>query len=634
MPNESTPNGAPAPLARRLATILCADIAGYSQMMGVNEERTVRVFRGHREIFESLVNLHRGRIFNTAGDALLADFNSAVEAVRCATEIQAALRTRNEHLAPEEKMLFRMGINLGDVIVQGEDLLGDGVNVAARIQTATEPGGICISGSVYDQIQNKLSLDFKLLGEQTYKNIAKPVRTYTINEGVAVTAPAPRRSSKLPAAIAAAVLVIGGAGYWGYQQYDARRAEQVRIESQLSAQLAAQKQATEQAQRAAEDAKRDAQLQAQKQLAEEAMRRAQEERNRVEQDRKLLETEKRVADAAKKQATEQAQRAAEDAKRDAQLQAQKQAAAETLRRAQEERNRLEQDRKLLETEKRVADAAKKQAAASQRAAPAATIAPKSATPHDGFYSGRLCSYPKDDPKPNCWPVALFVRNGIAEGSYPSWGLTTKINGTIAANGALELKLAGWTRNGNPFDGALAGRVTDDAITASGLWQDGRAVSGDWKRAQEERNRVEQDRKLLETEKRVADAAQKQAAASQRATPAATLAPKSATPHDGAYSGRLCNYPKGDPKPNCWSVALVVRNGIAEGNWISRSTQKASSANGTIAANGAVELRLAAWTRKGNSIDGILAGRVADDAITASGQWRDGAAITGDWKRTQ
>ena len=160
MPNETTPSTNPSPLVRRLATILCADIAGYSQMMGANEERTVQVFRGHREIFESLVTLHRGRIFNTAGDALLAEFNSAVEAVRCATEIQAALASRNAQLAPAEKMVFRIGINLGDVIVQGDDLLGDGVNVAARIQTATEPGGICISGSVYDQIQNKLSLEF------------------------------------------------------------------------------------------------------------------------------------------------------------------------------------------------------------------------------------------------------------------------------------------------------------------------------------------------------------------------------------------------------------------------------------------------------------------------------------------
>jgi len=146
---------APTPIERRLATILCADVAGYSQMMGANEERTVRVFRAHREIFESLVTLHRGRIFNTAGDALLVEFASAVEAVRCATEIQAALRTRNDHLAPEERMQFRIGVNVGDVIVQGSDLLGDGVNVAARVQTATEPGGIRISGSVFDQIQDK-----------------------------------------------------------------------------------------------------------------------------------------------------------------------------------------------------------------------------------------------------------------------------------------------------------------------------------------------------------------------------------------------------------------------------------------------------------------------------------------------
>ena len=267
MPDESKPQSV-QPLERRLATILCADVAGYSKMMAANEELTVRVFRGHREIFESLVNLHRGRIFNTAGDALLAEFNSAVEAVRCATEIQAALRTRNEHLPPEEKMLFRMGINLGDVIVQGGDLLGDGVNVAARIQTATAPGGICISGSVHDQIQNKLSLNFKLLGEQTYKNIAKPVRTYTIDEGVAVTTPGRRMGWRALAAITAAVAVIAGAGIWGYRQYDAHRAEQLRADASLAVQLAAQKQATEQAQQVAEEAKREAQVQAQKLAAE------------------------------------------------------------------------------------------------------------------------------------------------------------------------------------------------------------------------------------------------------------------------------------------------------------------------------------------------------------------------------
>src|ERR1700751_476572 len=150
----------------KLATILSADVAAYSRLMAEDEERTLQTFRAHKEVFEKLVELHRGRIFNTAGDAILAEFASAVEAVRCATEIQAALRTRNEQLAPQRQGRVRIGINLGDVLVQEGDLLRDGVNVAARLQAAAEPGGICISGSVYDQIRNKLSLSFRSLGEQ------------------------------------------------------------------------------------------------------------------------------------------------------------------------------------------------------------------------------------------------------------------------------------------------------------------------------------------------------------------------------------------------------------------------------------------------------------------------------------
>jgi len=414
MPDESTSQSVPT-LERRLATILCADVANYSKMMAVNEEQTVNVFRGHREIFESLVGLHRGRIFNTAGDALLAEFNSPVEAVRCATEIQAALRTRNEHLAPEEKMQFRMGINLGDVIIQGGDLLGDGVNIAARIQTATAPGGICISGSVHDQIQNKLSLDFKLLGEQTYKNIAKPVRTYTINEAAAVITPPRRKGWRALAAVTAAVLAIGGAGYWGYQQYDAHRAEQLRVETRLAAQMAAQKQATEQAQQAAEEARRDAQLQAQKQAAEEGLRRAQEERNRIEQDRKLLEAERRATEAAKRQAT------------------------------------------------------------------VAKDVPKPAASYDGTYSGRLCNQ-LPNRAPFCWPVALVVQNGTAEGNWTNkTQKTARLSGNIAADGSVKLNLAGWTPNGAPVEATLLGRIVDGAITASGQWNRGGGVTGDWKR---------------------------------------------------------------------------------------------------------------------------------------------------------
>src|SRR4029077_5449768 len=169
-------------LERKLATIVSADVAEFSRLMGEDEEQTLRTFRGHKQVFESLVAMHRGRIFNTAGDAILAEFGSAVEAVRCATDIQAALRTRNDQLSPSRQVRFRIGINLGDVMLHGQDLLGDGVNVAARLQTAAEPGGICISGSVHDQIRNKLSLSFQSLGERNFKNIPQTVRTFSITE--------------------------------------------------------------------------------------------------------------------------------------------------------------------------------------------------------------------------------------------------------------------------------------------------------------------------------------------------------------------------------------------------------------------------------------------------------------------
>jgi class 3 adenylate cyclase len=494
MPDESTPQSS-QPLERRLATILCADVANYSKMMAANEERTVQVFRGHREIFESLVALHRGRIFNTAGDALLAEFNSPVEAVRCATEIQAALRTRNEHLAPEEKMQFRMGINLGDVIIQGGDLLGDGVNIAARIQTATAPGGICISGSVHDQIQNKLSLDFKLLGEQTYKNIAKPVRTYTINEGTAVITPARRTGWRILTAITAAVLAIAGAGYWGYRQYDANRIEQRQIE----ARLAAQKQASEQAQQAAEEANREMKLQAQKLAAEAELRRAQEERNRVEQDRKQLEAEKRAAETAKRQAAEESLRLAQEerakleqdrkqlkAEKAAAEAAKRQAADEALRRTQEERTQPAQERKRIEAEKQSAGTDIKQTTASQHTTltGATKDMPKLVASHDGTYSGQLCNLFTfaGEKAPGCWSLDIVVHNGIIEGSWISKSTKpAKAYGTVGDDGSVQLNLASWTPRGFPARAVLLGRIVDGAITASGKWGTGREVSGKWQR---------------------------------------------------------------------------------------------------------------------------------------------------------
>ena len=220
-------------LERKLATILSADVAAYSRLMAEDEERTLQTFRAHKEVFEKLVELHRGRVFNTAGDAILAEFSSTVEAVRCATEIQAALRTRNDQLASERQVNFRIGVNLGDVMVQGADLLGDGVNVAARLQGAAEPGGICISGSVYDQVLNKLSLSFKPLGDLNYKNLPQPVRTFAIAKvaGLGVL-PSPARRRRLangwrprPFVIAALILITVGGVSWVRSHHERNRAE-------------------------------------------------------------------------------------------------------------------------------------------------------------------------------------------------------------------------------------------------------------------------------------------------------------------------------------------------------------------------------------------------------------------------
>lgn len=200
-------------LERKLATIVSADVAEFGRLMAENEEEALRTFRSHRQVFESLVAMHRGRVFNTAGDAILAEFSSAVEAVRCATDIQAALRTANDQLPLDRQVRFRIGINLGDVMVHGQDLLGDGVNVAARVQTAAEPGGICISGSVHDQILNKLSLSFESLGELSFKNIQRPVRTFSIIEVAGGVALPSRRvkKSKARAWVVAAVLILAAA---------------------------------------------------------------------------------------------------------------------------------------------------------------------------------------------------------------------------------------------------------------------------------------------------------------------------------------------------------------------------------------------------------------------------------------
>jgi len=167
-------------IERRLAAILAADVAGYSRLMGLDEVGTAQLLREHRVAVDALVAQHGGRIVKTTGDGVLIEFHSVVDAVECALAIQAVMTKRNERVPPDRQMLFRIGVNLGDVLVEGDDILGDGVNVAARLEGIAEPGGICISSSAYDQVRGKLAATFNDLGEQNLKNIDRPVRVYTV----------------------------------------------------------------------------------------------------------------------------------------------------------------------------------------------------------------------------------------------------------------------------------------------------------------------------------------------------------------------------------------------------------------------------------------------------------------------
>src|SRR5712672_728352 len=170
----------PARVGRRLAAIVAADVAGYSRLMGLDEVGTARTLREHRKVTDALVAKHSGRLVKTTGDGVLLEFPSVVDAVECAVAVQAVMAQRNEGIPQDRRMLFRIGINLGDILIEGDDILGDGVNVAARLEGIAEPGGICISSAAYDQVRGKVEVEFTDLGEQSLKNIARPVRAYAV----------------------------------------------------------------------------------------------------------------------------------------------------------------------------------------------------------------------------------------------------------------------------------------------------------------------------------------------------------------------------------------------------------------------------------------------------------------------
>jgi adenylate cyclase len=217
----------PDQVKRKLAAILSADVQGYSRLMEEDEEGTIRILKAYMEVINGFIQQHRGRVVATGGDSVLAEFSSVVDAVRCAVGIQEELKERNKNIAENQRMEFRIGVNLGDVVEEGDTVLGDGVNIAARVQSLAEAGGICITGTAYDQIKNKLAFGYEYVGEQAVKNIKEPVKVYRVlmEPGVKVpeTIPSPVpeekkakgiRLSRIVLAIIALVLIAGAAAFY------------------------------------------------------------------------------------------------------------------------------------------------------------------------------------------------------------------------------------------------------------------------------------------------------------------------------------------------------------------------------------------------------------------------------------
>src|SRR5499427_3061655 len=198
---------------RKLAAILHADVVGFSRLMGEDEAGTHRALGELRKGVDPLIASRGGRIVGTAGDSLLADFSSIVDALSCAVEMQRASRAINDPIPAERRLELRICVNLGDVIIDGADIFGDGVNIAARLEALAQPGTVCISQTVYDQVRNKLALNYRPLGAHRVKNIAEPVRAYAV--GTAAAAPRARgRPRLLLAAAGIAVLIVAGVGAW------------------------------------------------------------------------------------------------------------------------------------------------------------------------------------------------------------------------------------------------------------------------------------------------------------------------------------------------------------------------------------------------------------------------------------
>src|SRR6516164_7207137 len=206
----------PTKVSRRLVAVFAADVEGYSRLMGADEVGTLKGLTERRAILDRLIGEHGGRIANTAGDSVLAEFGSAVDAVQCAVDAQTALAEANSSLPPNLRVQFRIGIHIGDVVVRGGDLFGDGVNLAARLESIAEPGGICISSSAYEQVHGKVNAEFTDLGEHSLKNISRPIRAYAVG----LTANADRLVSSPSSAPRLSIVVLPFANIGGDPEQD------------------------------------------------------------------------------------------------------------------------------------------------------------------------------------------------------------------------------------------------------------------------------------------------------------------------------------------------------------------------------------------------------------------------------
>lgn len=216
-------------MERRLAAILATDVVGYSRLMGEDEVGTLAVLKAHREeVIDPCIAEHNGRLVKLMGDGALVEFASAVDAVECAVALQDRMASRNNDVPAARQIVFRVGINIGDLIVEGDDLYGDGVNIAARLEGIAEPGGICVSGKVYVEVKNKVAFGFEDLGAQSVKNIAEPVQAFRVVSGspAGLTArPKPGLVGPRRALLAAAVVLVfvfAGLAFWWQQSWEQR----------------------------------------------------------------------------------------------------------------------------------------------------------------------------------------------------------------------------------------------------------------------------------------------------------------------------------------------------------------------------------------------------------------------------